>query len=242
MAPAVKNDALGSGEGAPTVDLRTERWRQHRVERRRQLVDATFRAISENGPDVSMEQIAEAAGIGKPKIYRHFDDRADLVQAVCDRAAREVFERILTSLDPDASVRQSIRQALDAYLGFVELNPGIVRFLINGTGGDTASPLIDVGRMIARVFVVFGSADLEGVSASLEATEPLAHGLIGAIFGVTDWWVNQDEATRVSRDRVIGQLTEAVLGALNASLAVIGLRLDPDRPLSRDHFSAITTP
>lgn len=40
-------------------DARTERWREHREKVRGEVVDATFRALAEQGPDVSMDDITD---------------------------------------------------------------------------------------------------------------------------------------------------------------------------------------
>lgn len=67
------------------VDARSERWREHRKKVRNEIVDAAFRAIDRLGPELSVRQIAEEAGTAKPKIYRHFTDKSDLLEAIgCD--------------------------------------------------------------------------------------------------------------------------------------------------------------
>ena len=67
------------------VDARSERWREHRKKVRAEIVDAAFRAIDKLGPELSLREIAEEAGTAKPKIYRHFTDKADLFQAIGER-------------------------------------------------------------------------------------------------------------------------------------------------------------
>ncbi|GAA1628660.1 TetR family transcriptional regulator [Nocardia ninae] len=60
--------AGSSSPAAPRLDARTERWRAHREQVRGEFVDAAFRALAEHGPDVSMDDIARAAGCAKPKL------------------------------------------------------------------------------------------------------------------------------------------------------------------------------
>jgi AcrR family transcriptional regulator len=61
--------------------------------RNRDQIIATARSIfAEQGPDVPMEEIARAAGVGVGTLYRRFPDRDALISAV----ARDNFERVLT--------------------------------------------------------------------------------------------------------------------------------------------------
>src|SRR5690348_6452267 len=100
------------------TDGRRERWREHRERRREELVDAAFEALAEHGPQVRMEQIAAAAGIAKPKLYRHFTDRDDLVAAIGERAAAEMLARVTAAVDLDLSLREGIRKTVNAYLTY----------------------------------------------------------------------------------------------------------------------------
>ena len=70
---------------SPPLDGRAERWREHRIARRVHLVDSAMTAFERHGPDANLQQIAQVAGMPKPKIYRHFDDKADLITAVGQR-------------------------------------------------------------------------------------------------------------------------------------------------------------
>src|SRR3546814_16785609 len=60
------------------TDARSTRWDEHRVEVRAQLVDATIRIIERYGASVSMDDIASAARVSTPKLYRYFGDTAGL--------------------------------------------------------------------------------------------------------------------------------------------------------------------
>ena len=53
----------------PAPDGRSTRWDQHRAARRRELVDATLRAIRQHGAGVGMDDIAAVAGTSKTVVY-----------------------------------------------------------------------------------------------------------------------------------------------------------------------------
>jgi len=69
--------------------------RKDQVRNRRRLLDVARKAFAEQGPDLSIEAVARAAGVGATTFYRHFPTKDDLVlQLLEDLAggAREVAE------------------------------------------------------------------------------------------------------------------------------------------------------
>jgi AcrR family transcriptional regulator len=59
---------------------------------RDQIIAAARTIFAEQGPDVPMEEIARAAGVGVGTLYRRFPDREALIRAV----AQNNFSRVLT--------------------------------------------------------------------------------------------------------------------------------------------------
>ena len=70
-----------------------------------------------------MADIAAEAGAAKPKLYRHFADKSALLDAVGERIAAILWERLSIALDPRAPVNDLITGGLQAYLGLVEEYP-----------------------------------------------------------------------------------------------------------------------
>ena len=236
----VKRPVRASATAKPTAtDGRTERWRAHRVSRRRELVDAALTALAEHGPEVRMEQIAAVAGIGKPMLYRHFADKADLVDAVGQRASELLLERLTGAFDPSVSVREALRRGLDAYLGLVEDNPNTVRFLLENASptNGRVSAILENARTIARLFVALASVDLKAADVPTDGAEPLAHALVGALLGGTDWWLLMPDESRMPRTRLVEHLSVTLLGAIDATLRAAGLVLDADAPVNAAHIS-----
>lgn len=64
-----------------------------RPERRRALVDAATRAFARTGfAATSLDDVAAEAGISRVLIYRHFESKAELYQAVLDEIAGQLGE------------------------------------------------------------------------------------------------------------------------------------------------------
>ena len=214
------------------TDGRRERWREHRERRREELIDAAFEAIAEHGPQARMEQIAAAAGIAKPKLYRHFTDRDDLVAAIGARAAQEMLERVTAAVDLQLSLRDGIRKTVNAYLEYVETHPAVIRFLMDNAqpDGQRAAPIVDNARLIASVIAAIASADLEAAHVPIDGAQPLAHAMIGGLLGATDWWLLEEDEARMPRPQLVDYLVLVLVGSAQAVLAAWNVDIDPDEP------------
>lgn len=68
---------------------------------REQVLAAAERLFAERGVEnVSMEEVAEAAGVGKGTVYRRFGDRASLANAVLDANQRQFQDAFLHGPPP----------------------------------------------------------------------------------------------------------------------------------------------
>src|SRR4029453_2892316 len=71
-----------------TADERFESGRLSRADRRDALLDAAVDLVVSGGADaVSMEAVAERAGVSRPLVYKHFANRGELLAAVYQREA-----------------------------------------------------------------------------------------------------------------------------------------------------------
>jgi AcrR family transcriptional regulator len=89
-------------------DGRSTRWSAHREARRAELVEAAVAAIDHLGPLAGVEDIAAAAGVSKPVLYRYFSDKADLHTAVGTWGADLVLERLLPAFVADGTLRERV--------------------------------------------------------------------------------------------------------------------------------------
>lgn len=200
-------------------DARTERWREHKLALRKEFVDATFRALAEHGPDASMEEIAAVAGVAKPKIYRHFADKADLFGAVSERMGEILWQRLLPSLNlRDDPPQVTIRRGLEAYVSTVDEYPNVFRFLMRSQSIERSwesDPLMESGKEIAGVIASVLKEYLRSLDLSVEVADPSAYALVGAVGASTEWWMRTQT---MSRDAFVALLTTMVWGALDATL------------------------
>jgi AcrR family transcriptional regulator len=92
-----------------------ERDRPLRADARRNrdaLVAAAAEIFRARGPDVSMLEAAEAAGVGVGTLYRNFPRRESLVAAVCQQGLEEVCDqagRLLAEHPADEAAGHHLR-------------------------------------------------------------------------------------------------------------------------------------
>ncbi|HML50103.1 MAG TPA: TetR/AcrR family transcriptional regulator [Propionicimonas sp.] len=175
------------------ADGRDTRWAEHRTNRRRELVEDTLRAIRKHGAGVGMDEIAAQANTSKTVIYRHFGDRAGLYTAVV--AAVHDFihtglEAALELTDPE-DLTSLVHDLADAYLGLVERDPEIYRFVLSPP--STVAAQIDpygglpevMGDHVAQA--IADHLNAQGQDPSCAPT--WGHGLVGFIRASADRWM-----------------------------------------------------
>lgn len=179
-----------AGTVPPSADGRSTRWEEHRVHKRRELVEATLRAIRADGPQVGLDDIAAQAGTSKTVIYRHFGDRTGLWTAVVE----SVHAYILSNLDVPLTLSRPgpadlVTQLADVYLAVVERDPEIYRFVVTRPAGDVADP---VGSFTSRI----GALVAESLRPHVRAAglndlmaDTWGQGVIGFIWAVADTWL-----------------------------------------------------
>lgn len=227
-----------SGDADVKVDARSERWREHRKKVRAEIVDAAFRAIDRLGPVVSLREIAEEAGTAKPKIYRHFTDKSDLWQAIGERLRDMLWAAIFPSInfatDP---AREVIRRSVEQYVLLVDDHPNVVRFLIQGSRvpeqSESTIRALNEGREITLAMAEIFNNELREMELDRATIELAAFATFGSATSATDWWLGPgpDSPRRMPRDEFIAHLTTIMLGAINGTTALLGIKIDPEQPI-----------
>ncbi|BBZ61558.1 AsnC family transcriptional regulator [Mycolicibacterium monacense] len=219
------------------MDARSERWREHRKKVRSEIVDAAFRAIDGQGPDVSLREIAEEAGTAKPKIYRHFTDKSDLFQAIGQRLRDMLWSAIFPSIDLSVdSGREVIRRSVEQYVRLVDEHPNVIRFLIQGRFAEQSESTmraLNESREITLAMAELFDNELREIELDAAALELAAYAAFGSIASATDWWLGAepDSPRRMPSEEFVAHLTTIMIGSINGTCELLGIKLDPDLPL-----------
>lgn len=198
-----------------------------RAARRADMVQAAIEAVRRHGPGVSVAEIAESAGITKPVLYRHFDDRADLQRAVGREAAQMLMNRMAPALDGDAGSGDLIRAVIDAFLAGIEDEPELWRFVVHHPieRAPGAEVVDDAREQIARLLATLIGDRLRGLGLDSGGAEAWAQGLVGMVQSAGDWWL---ERRTMSRGALTDYLTTLIWGGVSG---VLGMPGDPPVPL-----------
>lgn len=192
--------ARGSRRHGDTVAARRE-------EKRLALLEAAVGVIRAEGPGVSMDQIARAADVAKPILYRHFGDKQGLYRAVAERFAGQLRERIRGVLEQDTPSRDLLAAAVDAYLAFLEEETNLYRFLVQrilAESPDMTTALMDFRGQVAADLTRILRDRLKPLGADTGGAEPWAHALVGMAAGAGEWWI--DAAPGMSRHHLVDYL------------------------------------
>lgn len=104
-------------------------------ERRALIVDAAGRLFGERGYDgTRLEDVASAAGVTKPILYRHFADKRALYVALLERH-RDDLASFAAAIPPQGTVEERVRAVLEVWVAYVHDRHYTWRMLFRDTGG-----------------------------------------------------------------------------------------------------------
>lgn len=200
-------------------------------ERRQQLIGVALELFSHRSPDeVSIDEIAAAAGISRPLVYHYFPGKQSLYEAALRRAADELAARFVEP--PNGPLGARLLRVMRRYFDFVEGHgPGFSALMRGGpaVGSSTTHAMIDEVRQAAY----------EQILAHLEVGKPSAR-----LELVVRSWVSLAESTaliwldgrRIPRAELESQLVHdfaalaAVSAAYDEEMADLLVRILADEP------------
>ncbi|GAA2632336.1 TetR/AcrR family transcriptional regulator [Actinomadura fulvescens] len=139
-------------------------------DRRRQEIVTTAIKVFRERPEyeVSIDDLAAAAGSSRSSLYRYFDSKQELYEAVADRVGAEVIDRLN---DVDESVPSwNLMLRLHVYFDFIEEYEGIVGGVLAVGSGEAPEPARAAAQRV-RDHILRITCDTLGViepSAGLE--------------------------------------------------------------------------
>ncbi|MGW0991736.1 TetR/AcrR family transcriptional regulator [Streptomyces sp. NPDC002520] len=120
-------------------------------ERRQQLIGVALDLFSRRSPDeVSIDEIASAAGISRPLVYHYFPGKLSLYEAALKRASEDLAARFAEPHDGPLGAR--LLRVMGRFFDFVdEHGPGFSALMRGGpaVGSSATNALIDSVRQAA---------------------------------------------------------------------------------------------
>lgn len=190
-------------------------------DRREHLLAVGSRLLGTRRYDkVSIEQIAEAAGVSKGLLYHYFPTKKDFILASLERGQRQLGE-LLTPV-PDLPAAVQIRNGLERFLAFVEEHEAAYSAIFRSRGGGDREiqAALDQGREERLEAVVDSMVGWDGAGAPLERTPELETAMQGWFFFVEGAVLRWLDRRDLERDQLRQLLELALLGSLQAATAI----------------------
>jgi polyketide synthase 12 len=156
--------------GAPRVE------RADAVRNRLHLLATAREMLAEQGADkLTMDGLAERAGLGKGTVFRRFGTRAGIFQALLDDEERTFQEQVLSGpppLGPGATPLDRLIGYGRARVGFLFAHREIARSALDASQPVPAGPETTLSRMHIRMLlgqIHLGAADLDTLAVQLTA-------------------------------------------------------------------------
>ncbi|WP_018333141.1 TetR family transcriptional regulator [Actinomycetospora chiangmaiensis] len=202
----------------PRRDKRSSRWDEHRRARRQELTLATIVAIRQFGPDVGMSQVAAQARTSKTVVYRHFADKFDLYQAVCERVGAVIVAQVAEAMRTAGPPQHILRQGIDAYFALIEGDPDIYRYVMRPPGSDRTATAAE-GDFVGDLTSFIGDHVGEIITTELhrQGRDPApaatwGHAVVGMARSVGDHWLTS--RPEVPREVITDEVADLAWGGL----------------------------
>ncbi|WNZ12189.1 TetR/AcrR family transcriptional regulator [Streptomyces sp. 11x1] len=138
-------------------------------ERRQQLIGVALELFSRRSPDeVSIDEIASAAGISRPLVYHYFPGKLSLYEAALKRASDDLANRFVEPREGPLGAR--LLRVTHRFFDFVdEHGPGFSALMRGGpaVGSSRTNALVDGVRQAAYVQIL-SHLDVDAPPARLE--------------------------------------------------------------------------
>jgi AcrR family transcriptional regulator len=183
-------------------------------ERRRQLIEAGSALFAEYAfEEISMRQIAEAAGISKPLLYHYFPSKLELFKAAVAESAAEL-QRLIEPAGAGTPLEQLTR-SLDAYLAWIEAHSRTWRKLMQSSATlPEAADLVEDFRNRTLEQLV---RRLTGRRKPRPALRSALKGWLGYVDAAILDWTQANDLTRDQlRDLILAAFGAAILAASQA--------------------------
>jgi AcrR family transcriptional regulator len=177
-------------------------------ERREELLDAAAGIVVERGlGGITMEGLAERAGVSKALPYQHFENAHDVLLSLYQREIGWLGARIVDAVGEFEEPQARVRAAISAYFDAVVERGAVLGALSSPASGIAADA--DQGQRVGVDFVC--ELLIKPFGFSGRRARMLASMLLGTLFGAVDSWSHGDGG----RERIEQTVTTLILAGLH---------------------------
>lgn len=182
-------------------------------ERRAQLLSESEKIVHEGGAaSLTMEQVARRAGVTIPVVYRHFDNRADLLLALLEEHWQHFDRRVRVETAHAKNYPEVVRAGIKAYFDSLEERGPVLAALLRQRTGIVAFE--DRRRARRREWVRWWSQQLRTAYAIPESEAEAATVIsLGATDAAGMYWLSNPSIPRQRIEDLVVKMTLSFLEA-----------------------------
>lgn len=177
------------------------------------IVDAAGPLFGERGYEgTRLDDVAAAAGVTKPILYRHFASKRALYLALLARH-RDDLRGFVELIPAEGTLEERLRTVIEVWINYVEARSYAWRMLFRDPGGG---PEIEAFRLDvharARAVLVDAIRSLPEAPIPRRELEPLAELISMGMAGLVLWWIDEPGLDRAS---VVDAIVRVWVGLLS---------------------------
>lgn len=144
--------------------------------RRNQITEAAARLFAEREPsEVSLEAVAEAAGVSRSLVYSYFGDRGNLFAAAYVHELSRLDAQIDAAMEAPGTDREHLERAIRAYLDFARRHRQAWQLIASGSGSRHPAVRQAITARTQRIATALGDSPetrllVRAMMGMLEAT------------------------------------------------------------------------
>ena len=178
------------------------------------IVEAAGRLFGERGYAATrLDEIATAAGVTKPILYRHFGSKQALYLALLERH-RDDLARFAGMFPTSGTPGERVQAVLEPWVDYVEAHSYAWKMIFRDSGGGEEIRAFRVEVNDRARAVLVGVIDSLGQGeVPPEQVEPTAQLMSMGMAGVVLWWLDNPD---IPRDAIIAAMTRIWVGILSS--------------------------
>ncbi|MFT4048993.1 MAG: TetR/AcrR family transcriptional regulator [Solirubrobacterales bacterium] len=192
-----EQDAHDAGSDSPPPRKRLSRGERYEL-----ILDRAIEVFGSRGyHNVSMDDVAEAAGVSKALVYQHFESKDELYLEVMRNFAQQITETVLPAWSQDLPQQERFWRGFVAFFSFVEQNKEAWGVLYRDAVEIDDSMVkgihtlnVEMAEAIAATF----AKDLEDRDSDPLLTQyslAAGHAVVGACHALADFWLDHPDET-----------------------------------------------
>jgi AcrR family transcriptional regulator len=189
--------------------------------RRARIEEEALEAFASRGYDAtSVGEIATAAGVTRSVLYDHFPSKKALYLSLLERESALLLDHVAKRILGEGPHQERMRNAIDAFLSFVETHPLAWQMLSRQGAGDPEIAAADdtLRARSAEAIRSLLAADLlaAGVDPAGRKAEILVELAGSAVEGIARW---EHDHPDVPREELVDSAMELLWGGLERLLS-----------------------